>query len=226
MGIEEWIAAKKQSGEIKQIGFSFHGSYAEFEKLVDAYDWDFTQIQYNYVNVNYQAGQKGLLYAAGKGVPVFIMEPLLGGKLASKGVPLALGWIWDQPSVTLLLSGMNAPEQVAENLSICETALPGSFTEREKQAVSDIVAAFNKSYKIPCTGCGYCMPCPRMINIPACFEAYNNSYAISRIEGIKQYIVSVGAMSEKPRFANDCIKCGACEKRCPQSIEIRKKLKG
>jgi len=240
-GIENWLTAKKQSGEIHQIGFSFHGAYGEFVKLVDAYDWDFVQIQYNYVNVNFQAGAAGLRYAATKGLPVFVMEPLLGGKLArlpkaadailrqilpdSTPAALALRWVWNQPEVTLLLSGMNDLAQLSENLALSEAAFPDSLTEAEKQAIEGIKRVLTKSCKIPCTGCNYCMPCPQQINIPACFEAYNNSYAIGRFAGIAEYMTSIGAASESPHLVSGCVKCGVCESRCPQKIEIRKNLK-
>jgi predicted aldo/keto reductase-like oxidoreductase len=241
MGIESWIQQKKESGQIRQLGFSFHGQRDDFIALLDVYDWDFCQIQYNYINTNYQAGTTGLKAAAEKGLPVFIMEPLLGGRLASglpekamalfkaadpsaSAVSWALRWIWNHSEVTMLLSGMNEPEQLSENLALAETALPGSMTEGEEDVVKKVVAVFNASYKIPCTGCNYCMPCPQNIDIPGCFAAYNASYAISRGTGIQQYLVNAKSFTRNPAGASSCIKCGKCEKHCPQNIPIRNSL--
>ncbi|MDR2940704.1 MAG: aldo/keto reductase [Clostridiales bacterium] len=241
LGIEKWITEKKNSGEIKQIGFSFHGPYSEFIKLLDNYNWDFVQIQFNYINTNYQAGTEGLLYAANKGLPIFIMEPLLGGKLAnlppsanevfqkvqpgSTGASWGLRFIWDFPGVTLLLSGMGTEAQLEENVKLAETSMPNSLTEVERQAIQEVKAVFNKNYKVPCTGCNYCMPCPKKINIPACFEAYNASYAVGLMSGIQQYMTTIGGTSNFAHYASDCIECGKCESHCPQHIEIRKQLK-
>lgn len=241
LGIREWVEKKKSSGEIRQIGFSFHGPCVDFKKLINNYDWDFVQIQYNYINTHYQAGVDGLHYAAARDIPVFIMEPLLGGKLAnlpkeagdimkkadpgSTAVEWALRWLWNQPEVTLLLSGMNEEFQLDENVRLAETALPGSMTPAQEHTIQDVRVVFNMNYKIPCTGCNYCMPCPQKINIPACFEAYNASYAVSRWTGLQQYMLSSGIMSDAPHFASDCLDCGKCEKHCPQQIEICRQLK-
>ena len=242
LGVEKWIAEKKAAGQIKQVGFSFHGTHAEFMSLLDAYDWDFVQIQYNYVNEHYQAGREGLQKAAGKGLPVFIMEPLLGGKLATglpkKAVELfarsnaalspaawSLRWLWDQKEVTVVLSGMNDTAQLIENTAIAETAVSGMLTEKERDVIASVVDIFRESYKIPCTGCNYCMPCPQGINIPACFSAYNMSYAVGKFSGIQQYVTTVGAMHpDKKTSASDCLKCGQCETHCPQHIGIVESL--
>lgn len=242
LNIKTWIAEKKKTGEIRQIGFSFHGSQDDFSRMLDAYDWDFCQIQYNYINVNYQAGKKGLQQAAAKGLPVFIMEPLLGGKLAV-GLPKeaetvfkqanadlspvgwAFNWLWNQPEVTLLLSGMNDPSQLAENVRLADQAIPGMLGDPELKVIQAVVAEFNKSYKIPCTGCNYCMPCPQGINIPACFAAYNTSYAIGRGSGFYHYVLSCGGLTDHPHFSSSCVSCGKCQKNCPQRIPISESLK-
>jgi predicted aldo/keto reductase-like oxidoreductase len=241
-GIEDWIAKKKANGEIRQIGFSFHGQRDEFPEIIDAYDWDFVQIQYNYINTNYQAGAKGLKKAAEKGLSVIIMEPLLGGKLAtglpkeaaalfkkadpeSTPVSWALRWLWNHSEVTVLLSGMNDPSQLEENLRLADASAPGMLSTEEIQTVEKVVKVFNESYKIPCTGCNYCMPCPKKINIPGFFSAYNASYAIGRSTGIMQYMTSSDALGKESHFASDCIECGKCEKHCPQGIKIRNELK-
>ena len=242
LGIEKWIEEKKAKGEIKQVGFSFHGAKDEFIKLIDAYDWDFCMIQYNYINTHFQAGTEGLKYAHAKGLPVFIMEPLLGGRLAkdlpkkalevmeqgragSTPASWALRWIWNQPEVTLLLSGMNESSQVSENTALAEQAQIGCMSAEELNVVEQISEIFSASYKIPCTGCNYCLPCPKNINIPDSFMAYNASYSISRLTGMQQYITTTGGLNSKASFSvADCIECGKCEKDCPQNIAIIKRL--
>jgi predicted aldo/keto reductase-like oxidoreductase len=238
-GIEDWAAQKKASGQIKRFGFSFHGIKSEFMKLLDSYDWDFCQIQYNYSDENYQAGVDGLKKASEKGMAVVIMEPLLGGKLAS-GLPTAaaeifretglspaawaLKWLWNQPEPTVVLSGMNSLEQLKENAANADSSFPMKFTEKEYRMFKEVTNIFSKSYRVKCTGCGYCMPCPSGVNIPACFSAYNAAFAISKSVGQQQYTTSTGGTTASRHFASQCVKCGKCEKHCPQSIPIREKL--
>jgi predicted aldo/keto reductase-like oxidoreductase len=241
-GIEQWLEKKRSQGKIRQIGFSFHGMQQEFLSLLDAYDWDFCQIQYNYSDENYQAGVVGLKAAAEKNIPVIIMEPLLGGKLAnglpSKAVDLfreadsslspaswALRWLWNQKEVTVVLSGMNEETQLNENILTAEQALPGMLTETEHETFRKVLKVFNDSYKIHCTGCNYCMPCPQNVNIPACFSSYNTSFSLGRFAGIQQYMTSTGATSEQRSGAGLCVQCGKCEKHCPQKLPIRDNLK-
>ena len=242
LGIEKWIAEKKAGGQISQIGFSFHGARDAFMELLDLYDWDFCQIQYNYMDENYQAGKAGLKKAHEKGLPVIIMEPLLGGKLAT-GLPAkatkyfsetgdtgtaaswALRWLWNQPEVTVVLSGMNGADQLEDNLKTAETAKAGMLKEKDAAVFGPVIAALREAYKVPCTGCSYCMPCPQGVNIPDCFAAYNTSYAIGFISGIILYITSTGLnRPEKNHSASGCIKCGACEQKCPQKIGISTSL--
>jgi predicted aldo/keto reductase-like oxidoreductase len=239
MGIEEWIAEKKKEGRIRQAGFSFHGSQDEFLRLLDAYDWDFCQIQYNYAQENYQAGKTGLVKAAAKGLPVIIMEPLLGGKLASalpkeageifkaegkKAAEWALRWIWNHGEATVVLSGMNDPRQLEENLLTAKTALPGLLTADDKEVYRRVLEIFSASYKVPCTGCNYCMPCPQNVNIPGCFAAYNTSFALGWVQGMQQYVTSAALASEQTGGSGLCVKCGKCESHCPQHISIIKSL--
>ncbi|MCL2284873.1 MAG: aldo/keto reductase [Firmicutes bacterium] len=241
LGIEKWLLEKRGQGKIKQMGFSFHGAKDAFTKLIDAHDWDFCMIQYNYINVNYQAGAAGLKYAHSKGIPVFIMEPLLGGRLAqdlpgdaakilkeknpnASPVSWALRWLWNQPEVTLVLSGMNRIEQLTENAALAASSLPDSMAEDELAVIEKAAEIFSATYKIPCTGCNYCLPCPVNINIPDCFMAYNSSYAINRYTGIAQYAITSGGM-KKDFSVRDCTKCGKCEKACPQEIAITERLK-
>ena len=243
LGIEKWIKEKKESGRIRNIGFSFHGIHDEFLKLLDVYDWDFCQIQYNYLNINYQAGVAGLKKAAGKGLPVIIMEPLLGGKLAT-GLPKkvvklfgetnsllspaawALRWLWNHKEVTVVLSGMNQVAQLEENIETAKDAVPDMLTTAEQNTYESVIKIIEATYKVPCTGCNYCMPCPHNVNIPACFTAYNLSYAAGIVSGITLYVTSTGLMDPVKNYAaSKCRECGTCEKKCPQQIPVAKSLK-
>jgi len=240
MGIEDWITKKKASGEIKRIGFSYHGTSDDFLKIIADYPWEFCMIQYNYSDVNYQAGIKGLKAAAAKGIPVIIMEPLLGGRLAT-GLPKqavklfanhskdrtpaewALRWLWNQEEVTVVLSGMKSAQIMNSNLQSMDRFTP--LTEEELAVYDEVAKELKKAYKINCTGCNYCLPCPQDINIPACFAAYNNSYSQSFITGIMLYATSTSVVSAKSTSPRLCTECGVCEPLCPQNLEIRKDLK-
>jgi predicted aldo/keto reductase-like oxidoreductase len=243
LGIVQWLEEKKKSGQIKNVGFSFHGTQNEFMKLLEVYEWDLCQIQYNYININYQAGMAGLKKASEKGLPVIVMEPLLGGKLAD-GLPQkavnvfktvnktltpaewALRWLWNQKEVSVVLSGMNENSQLKENIKAANASAPNMLTNEEKTAYESVIKIFNNSYKIPCTGCNYCLPCPHNVNIPGCFTAYNVSYTVGFISGIMQYVTSTGLTDPKKNYAaSQCIQCGNCEKHCPQHIAIIKSLK-
>ena len=240
LGIEEWIAAKKASGEIGQIGFSYHGATDMFCRLVDAYDWDFCQIQYNYLDEHSQAGRRGLHHAAAKGIPVIIMEPLRGGKLVNllpaearkvfddsgKGWTPAqwgLRWLWDQKEVTVVLSGMNSREMVLENIRTASDAKIGAFGEGEQAVIAKAVAAINAKVKVGCTGCGYCQPCPKHVDIPGAFAAYNR-YHTESPAGAKREYLKCTLFRKTHTHAGNCIGCGKCERHCPQGIEIRKEL--
>jgi len=240
LGIEDWISRKKKNGQIRQIGFSFHGGGTEFLKILDDYDWEFCQIQYNYSDENFQAGATGLR-AAAKKMPVVVMEPLLGGKLAN-GLPKdaikifqnadanlspagwALNWLWNQEEVTTVLSGMSAMEQLEENVRLVDNARIGMLGDSGKSVYANVLESVNRSCKIRCTGCNYCMPCPAGVNIPGSFSAYNVTYSMGFIEGLKQYITSTGFTAEKSGSPSQCIKCGKCESHCPQNISIMKEL--
>ncbi len=241
LGIVEWIAAKKQAGIIRQIGFSYHGNSDMFCQLVDAYDWDFCQIQYNYMDEHSQAGRKGLNHAHAKGLPVVIMEPLRGGKLVNrlpedakkifdnykiKHTPAqwAFRWLWNQPEVTCVLSGMNSDEMVRDNIQTASTVTVGELGAEEEQMLKAVVAAINGKMKVGCTGCGYCMPCPKNVDIPGTFAAYNRRYTENKFWGLVDYTMCT-ALRKTSTAASNCIECGKCEKHCPQHIEIRKELK-
>ena len=241
LGIEEWIAEKKASGAIRQIGFSYHGNSEMFCNLVDAYDWDFCQIQYNYMDEHSQAGRRGLYHAHEKGIPVIIMEPLRGGKLVNrlpdtakkifeeykiKRTPAqwAFRWLWNQPEVTVVLSGMNSDEMVRDNIQTASTVEVGELGEDEEQMLKQVVAAINAKMKVGCTGCGYCMPCPKGVDIPGTFAAYNRRYAEGKFWSFVDYVMCT-TLRKNSTAASNCVGCGKCEKHCPQHIEIRKNLK-
>lgn len=240
MGIEEWIAEKKESGQIKQVGFSYHGGTDMFCKLVDAYDWDFTQIQYNYMDEHSQAGRRGLHYAHAKGLAVIIMEPLRGGRLVKnlpneatkifegykiKRTPAewALRWLWDQKEVTVVLSGMNSQAMVRENIATASSVKVGELSKEETEMLSRVVKAINAKVKVGCTGCGYCMPCPKGVDIPGTFAAYNRRFTDGKFCGLKEYFMCT-TLRTNSAAASACVGCGKCEKHCPQDLPIRKHL--
>ncbi len=241
MGIQDWIGEKKRSGQIRNIGFSFHGSTENFKKLLDAYDWDFCQIQYNYLDEHTQAGREGLLYAGEKGIPVIIMEPLRGGKLAdalpqeakeliadskkfASGAELGFRWLWDQPQVTCVLSGMNSSGMVEENLRTADQAEAGTFTAEDFDLIEKVKTEINRKMKVGCTGCRYCMPCPHGVDIPMAFHCYNAKYTEGHHSGMWEYTQST-AFRRETTSASQCVECGRCEQHCPQQIPIRQKLK-
>jgi predicted aldo/keto reductase-like oxidoreductase len=245
LGLADFITKSRENGKIRQIGFSFHGIKEEFLQLIEAFDWDFCQIQYNWSNENHQAGVEGLRVAHTKGLPVIIMEPLLGGRLAT-GLPegaakvfrqaapdktfaaWGFDWLFDQREVTVVLSGMNESAQLEENLRLAEAALPGMVTAAEKEVYARAVEAFRVGFKIPCTGCAYCMPCPQGVNIPGCFNLYNNLFANPRSRRLSRrlndYSRDCAAFAVKPAFASNCVRCGKCETHCPQRLPIRAEL--
>lgn len=243
LGIEDWIARQKRSGRIRQIGFSFHGSAGDFSVMLDAFAWDFCQVQYNYANEYYQAGTAGVLSAAERGLAVFVMEPLLGGRLAGKlpteafkvfeqagdaelksSVDWALAWVWSHPQITMLLSGMAAPEQVDQNVRVANLANPGCMDEKRMRAIVRVQEIFEAANRVPCTGCNYCMPCPRGINIPGCFSAYNASFAHGWFTGVQQYFTASAIRTSAPKLVSNCVYCGACTRHCPQGIDIPARL--
>ncbi len=240
MGILDWLTEKQRSGQIRQVGFSYHGNSDMFCKLIDAHDWDFCQIQYNYMDEHSQAGRRGLQYAASKGIPVVIMEPLRGGKLVKKlpekarklfreypvkytPAQWAFRWLWNQSEVTCVLSGMNSLDMDQENMETASTVTVGELGPAEEAMLANVVAAINEKVKVGCTGCGYCMPCPMKVDIPGTFAAYNRLYTESKFWGFVEYAMCT-ALRKNSTAASACIGCGKCEQHCPQSIEIRKEL--
>ena len=241
LGIKEWIAKKKEEGKIKNLGFSFHGNTEMFLQILDAYDWDFCQIQYNYMDEHSQAGRKGLQAAAEKNIPVIIMEPLRGGKLVDllpekakkliadnerKRTPAewAFRWLWNQPEVTCVLSGMNSLAMVEENVQIASSAEAGAFTKEDFALIEAVKQEINSNIKVGCTGCSYCMPCPKGVDIPTAFRCYNRMYTENKKAGRFEYAQIVALQKEMSDMGR-CIECGKCESHCPQHIEIRRELK-
>jgi predicted aldo/keto reductase-like oxidoreductase len=241
LGIIEWLQTKKDKGEIINAGFSFHGKLEEFLLILHDYDWDFTQIQYNFLDTEYQAGTEGLKAAYSAGVPVFVMEPLRGGMIVNNQPPKAvemwskaepkrsiadwgLRWVLNHKEVTLLLSGMNTEEQIRENCAIVEDAYPDSLSERELKYFEKAKEIIDNTKAVPCTGCGYCMPCASGVDIPSCFKVYNNKHSLKARKSRIKYISDLAVLSDKPGHASQCTKCGMCETRCPQGIDIRSEL--
>ena len=239
-GIDRWLAEKREAGKIKRVGFSFHGSSDMFIKLLHSHEWEFAQIQYNYLDENTQAGARGLKEAASMGIPVIIMEPLRGGRLVNS-IPekakeiirtstncqspaeFGLRWLWNQPEVTTVLSGMNSMDMVTENIRIASGTKEGSLTDDDMRTYEKVIAEIDRKEKVHCTGCAYCMPCPAGVDIPGCFRTYNTSYIEGYTNGIREYFMCTAMKNEKA-LASQCKKCGKCEKQCPQGIEIRKEL--
>ncbi len=240
LGIIPWIENRKKQGDIREVGFSYHGNTEMFIEILNDYDWDFCQIQYNYMDETTQAGRAGLMAAAEKGIPVIIMEPLRGGKLVNlpescmrglnklrpewSSAELGLRWLWDQPEVTCVLSGMNSIEMVEENCRIASATEANSFTRRDQFLVEKIREILRSRTKVGCTGCHYCMPCPKGVDIPAIFACYNNMFLDGKTEARFEFARLMGVRKE-PAFASQCIECGKCMQHCPQHIEIPTKLK-
>lgn len=241
LGIEDWIARHKADGSVRNIGFSYHGNTNMFLEILNAYDWDFCQIQYNYLDENSQAGRTGLQAAAAKGIPVIIMEPLRGGKLVNmlpdkakkvmkesgrdySPAEWGLRWLWNQPEVTCVLSGMNSFEMVQENTRVASDAKVGDFTDEDFRTIEQIKAAIRENEKVGCTGCRYCMPCPKGVDIPGNFYYYNLMYIEKKNSARFEYAQNMGLRAQ-PGFASLCVGCGKCEQHCPQHLPIREKLK-
>ncbi|HVX66494.1 MAG TPA: aldo/keto reductase [Bryobacteraceae bacterium] len=240
LGVMEFLDRAKAGGRIVNAGFSFHGVLEDFKRIVDAYPWEFCQIQYNYLDEEQQAGTAGLKYAASKGLGVIVMEPLRGGSLAAVPQPpavdalwreagrhrtpaeWALRWVWNHPEVTLALSGMNDDAQVEENLRIAAVARPGALTTEEVELIGRVGRKYREIMRAGCTGCGYCQPCPSGVEIPVCFDLLNAAHTFGKPqEAAFLYAVRAGGiMSGRPGYASQCSHCLDCLQKCPQGLEI------
>lgn len=245
LGVIEFLEEAKADGRIVNIGFSFHGSNEEFIRIVDAYDWVFCQIQYNFLDTQNQAGTAGLKYAASKDIAVMVMEPLRGGNLSLPQPPpavqaiwqtaevnrspaeWALRWVWNNPEVTVVLSGMNVDEHIEQNLAIAGEAKANSLTDKELDLIAQVADKYRELMPVGCTGCQYCMPCPAGVNIPSCFEIYNTGRMFEETQQRTQFVYAVqnGGVRGNKTYASQCVECGECMEHCPQHIEIPDRLK-
>ncbi len=241
LNVTKFLDDAIDDGRIKYAGFSFHDDLALFKDIVDAHHWTFCQIQYNFMDEQYQAGTEGLQYAADRGLGIVVMEPLRGGMLTKdipsinniwKKAPIpksstewALRWVWNNPAVTVVLSGMSNLEQVKQNLVYAEDGLPNSLSSEDLILFKEAEAEYRRRIQIPCTGCRYCMPCSANVSIPECFEIYNQGCMFDALDVAKYNYSFLGGMFGSPGFASQCLECGECEEKCPQGISIREHLK-
>ena len=243
LGVTDFLTDAIADGRIRYAGFSFHDNTMLFKEIVKSYDWTFAQIQYNFMDENYQAGTEGLKFAAKKGLGIVVMEPIRGGLLAKdiagisdiwrtakeKHTPAgwALRWVWNHPEVSVVLSGMSTPEQVRQNVALAQAGLADSLTKTELSLYKKVKKELEKRILIPCTGCRYCTPCPHGVSIPECFEYYNRGHMYEDAEQTKQiYTMFLGGFFNGiPNYASLCQECGECEEKCPQDLPIRDNLK-
>ena len=237
---KKFLLEAREAGKIKYMGFSFHDNLDVFKEIMDDFDWDFCQIQLNYMDETFQAGMEGLKYAFDKGIGIIVMEPLRGGMLARKEIPheleaiwnkskitrtpaeWALRFVWDLSEVSLILSGMSIGEQVEENLKIAHEGLPGSLTNLEKDLIIQARDFYKKRIKVDCTNCRYCMPCPSGVNIPELFWGYNHDAMFNDFDKGKFWCTG---FIKPDAQAHNCTECGQCEDQCPQNIHIIDHLK-
>ena len=243
LGVLAFLDKAKTEGKIRNAGFSFHGTFDAFRQIVDAYDWQFCQIQYNFLDEHNQAGTAGLRYAAGKNLAVMVMEPLRGGNLAGpvpeeiqmiwdeapvKRSPAEWGlrWVWNHPEVTVVLSGMNNEAHIDENIRTAGSALPRSLSPEDLGRIDRVKEIYRRLMKVGCTGCGYCMPCPAGVDIPGCFALYNAHHLFPDDRAPHfQYIGHHGGLIGDVSYAGLCRQCGKCEKACPQHLPIPRLMK-
>jgi len=239
LGVFKWAEKKIKEGKIRNLGFSFHDELPLFKEIVDAYDWDFCQIQYNYMDTKFQAGKEGLRYAAKKGIAVVIMEPIAGGRLAVnppegitklwkeghhhwKPAEWALQWLWNQPEVSIVLSGMSTMEQVVENVSSAGRGGVGKLTKEDLKLVDRVAKKYREMGFVGCTGCRYCMPCPSGVAIPEIFSLFNEFYMKDRDQTVK---AKYKEQLKPEQWTKNCVSCGHCEDVCPQHLPIRSLLR-
>jgi predicted aldo/keto reductase-like oxidoreductase len=239
LGVLKWAEKATRDGRIGHLGFSFHDDLESFKQIIDGYDrWTFCQIQYNFMDIEYQAGTEGLKYAANKGLALVIMEPLRGGQLAKEppesikeiwesasqkrsSVDWALQWLWNQPEVSVVLSGMTTMQHVVDNLACAGRSVIGSLDDKDLSLIDEVRKNYRKLSPIPCTSCGYCLPCPNGVNIPHAFLYYSDAmmYSDPRTARFRY------RQEAKEAWADNCIECLECEEKCPQEIPIAEWLK-
>lgn len=238
LDVFKFLENAKRSGRVKYVGFSFHDELDVFKEIIVSYEWDFCQIQLNYLDRSYQAGEEGLKFAYNKGISVVIMEPIKGGKLTNpsgeiksvwdlseiKRTPAewALRWVLNHEEVSVLLSGMSTLDQVKENIATVSNATPNSLTEEEIQLIDKVTEIYRQKVKVGCTGCEYCLPCEVNVNIPYIFQLYNDIYVFETEANSKRIYKSY---IENGKDASKCMECGKCEALCPQGLEIREHLR-
>jgi hypothetical protein len=237
LGIREWLNGVKKSGRARAVGFSFHDSLDAFKSIIDSYDgWNVCQVQYNYMNANYQAGTEGVRYAASKGLAVVVMEPLLGGRLVGPPEDIAalwdtapvkrgpaewgLQWVWDQPEVSVVLSGMSALEQMRQNVESAGRSGVGLLTADDLELVGRVRDTYEARTAVPCTSCAYCMPCPNGVDIPRTFSAINSGITFNKIDDARNRYSRLMPDQDPKILASSCIECRVCEEKCPQHIAI------
>ncbi len=239
VGLLDFVSKLRSDSRVRYVGFSFHDGLELFKTIIDAWNWDFCQIQYNYLDTAFQAGTEGLRYASERGVGVVVMEPMRGGLLAkpyptdidawrrAQGISLspaelAMKWAFNHPEVSVVLTGASSMEQIRENVAIANTSLPGLLTDAEQTLVQKMREHYESLKGVPCTNCHYCMPCPHGVRIPSCFDNYNGGVMNENMDAAKQ--VYLAYMGEK-EMANRCVQCGVCVPKCPQGIDIPTELK-
>ncbi|NLN42350.1 MAG: aldo/keto reductase [Clostridiales bacterium] len=239
LGVLDFLDKAVASGKIKYPGFSFHDELPVFKEIIDSYDWKMCQIQLNILDQDYQAGVEGMRYAGSKGIPVVIMEPLRGGRLAHNvpedvkalwdqaeikrsPVEWAFRWLYNFPEVTVILSGVSTMEQLKDNIEIFSKAAPNSMDEKELELVRQVKELYDSKIKVGCTGCNYCVPCPSGVEIPRVFSLYND-YSI--FGGAEEFKKRYKELMDEGKDASNCVECGQCESECPQHISIIDKLK-
>lgn len=230
----EFLEECREKGLIKYLGFSFHDSLQVFQEIVDGYTWDFCQIQYNYMDENYQAGVAGLRYAVKQGLGVIVMEPLRGGRLVrnipkeienvfsqapKKRTPAewAFRWVANHGEVSLILSGMGSLKEVQENMATMKEAQANSLSLEELAVINSAKEFYNDRLQVKCTDCKYCLPCPEGVDIPRIFDLYNNASIYNTFSTERQ---SYAFLIEKAQDAGHCVACGQCEDVCPQNLKI------
>ena len=239
LNVFKWAEKKINEGKIGHLGFSFHDELPLFKEIVNYHDWDFCQIQYNYMDTKYQAGTEGLFYAAKKGLAVVVMEPIAGGRLAIeppagikelwkeghhrwKPAEWALQWVWNHPEVSLLLSGMSTIEQVVDNVKAAGRSGVGKLSKDDLKLVDSVAKKYRSLGFVGCTGCRYCTPCPSSVAIPEIFTLFNEYYMKDRDPTVK---AKYAAQLKKEQWAKNCVSCGRCEEFCPQHLPIRNLLR-